>query len=161
WGYEFRRAEFEVTATVESSSEEKRELSDDIGTLINQLRNAALRLSPTEQQEMISKLQMVIREVLGQPDVVITPHLEAIIHIAITVFNAGETLFAAQLIYVVQQIYDWEGFDKVAREGLRCMRKAAELDQGQLKLLTSKPEWQPALRVLLSHFDDLSPYKLL
>ncbi|MEW6731811.1 MAG: hypothetical protein AB1489_10830 [Acidobacteriota bacterium] len=164
WGYELRRAEFEETAAVQSSVGVKRQRPiDDINALIAKLRRPDLRLTPLQEQAIITELKSTIEALLQvrEPGFSLVPYLEALIGIAINIFNNNQPLFGAELLYVVQQVYNWSGFNEALRESLRTSRSGSELSETQLKQLVDKPELRSALRVFLTHFEDLSPYALL
>lgn len=136
-------------------------LPEDLGELIQQLRTVALRLPQEQKDEYLVQLQIVIDQSMRQPRFIITPYLESLIDIAIVAFNGSETFFAAQILYVVQQVYNTGRFDEALREYLRGCRRVAALNDGHLKNFVSNPDLLPAVRVFLSHFDEFSPYNLL
>ena len=119
-----------------------------------------LKLSLEEQNSYVAELQSLIFE-LATKQLYLTPYLEALIDISITSFNAGQGVFGAQLLYIVEQVYYLEGFDEKVRYGLRKFRAATELSEPHMRSMSSDSTLIPALRIYLAHFDELAPDKLL
>jgi hypothetical protein len=163
WDLESRGVgvEFEITETVAGSFQEKQQAQDRFGDIIDAIRAQGLRWSANDQQMVMAELRSVIEKLLIDFGFIITPYLEALIDVAIYIFNAGQLLFGSELLYIVQQVYNWGGMDPAGREALRRFRSASALDETQMKLLLGKPELRGALQVFFDHFDELSPYNLL
>ncbi|MFY9221757.1 MAG: hypothetical protein WAQ98_03760 [Blastocatellia bacterium] len=158
---------FDLADTVDSfdkSSQAKEEdtqaTPEKISAKIHKLRMSLLKLSLEEQNSYVAELQSLIFE-LATKQLYLTPYLEALIDISITSFNAGQGVFGAQLLYIVEQVYYLEGFDEKVRYGLRKFRAATELSEPHMRSMSSDPTLIPALRIYLAHFDELAPDKLL
>ncbi|MBK7996155.1 MAG: hypothetical protein IPK14_23090 [Blastocatellia bacterium] len=159
---------FDLADTVDSfdkssqtkEEEETQATPEKISAKIHKLRMSLLKLSVEEQDSYIAELQSLIFE-LATKQLYLTPYLEALIDISITSFNAGQGVFGAQLLYIVEQVYYLEGFDEKVRYGLRKFRAATELSEPHMRSMSSDPALVPALRIYLAHFDELAPDKLL
>lgn len=158
---------FDLADTVDSfdkSSQAKEEdtqaTPEKISAKIHKLRMSLLKLSLEEQNSYVAELQSLIFE-LATKQLYLTPYLEALVDISITSFNAGQGVFGAQLLYIVEQVYYLEGFDEKVRYGLRKFRAATELSEPHMRSMSSDPTLVPALRIYLAHFDELAPDKLL
>jgi hypothetical protein len=161
WSYDFRRDNYMHTVKIKSDGLKRREPQDEIKYIISRMQLDGQNYTPTEEQAVIADLKRVIEQLIRKPGFVLTPHLEALIAIAIDRFNSGKTIFGTELIHVVQQTYSWSGFDEATREWLRNCKPATELNNTQIKSLVAKTEFRNALQVILKHFEDLNPYNLL
>lgn len=159
---------FDLADTVDSfdkssqakEEEETQATPEKISAKIHKLRMSLLKLSLEEQNSYVAELQSLIFE-LATKQLYLTPYLEALIDISITSFNAGQGVFGAQLLYIVEQVYYLEGFDEKVRYGLRKFRAATELSEPHMRSMSSDSTLIPALRIYLAHFDELAPDKLL
>jgi hypothetical protein len=161
WSYDFRRNEFEQTSNIESKGLLRKEPQDVLKAIINRLQTQGEQLSPMEEQAIIADLKRNIDLLARKPGFAITPQLENLINISINLFNSEHISFSAELLYIVQQTYNWSGIDEATREWLRNFRSVSELNISQLKGLIGKPDLRKVLMVFLTHFEDLNPYNLL